>query len=105
MFLENRISDCLNTFLTGPLLDRGKRRWRVRENHLYGWNKGDTCVMITNKAKRSTSEYIVESYDGVYFGIRSHTGLYHRVSPWRMFRTKEEAIETLAEQKYGGISL
>ena len=57
----------------------------------YGWNKGDTCVMITNKAKRSTSEYIVESYDGVYFGIRSHTGLYHRVSPWRMFRTKEEA--------------
>ena len=22
MFLENRISDCLNTFLTGPLLDR-----------------------------------------------------------------------------------
>ena len=68
----------------------------------YGWNKGDTCVMITNKAKRSTSEYIVESYDGVYFGIRSHTGLYHRVSPWRMFRTKEEAIETLAEQKYGG---
>ena len=34
LFLENRISDCLNTFLTGPLLDRGKRRWRVRENHL-----------------------------------------------------------------------
>lgn len=61
----------------------------------YGWHKGDTCVMITNKAKKSTSEYIVESYDGVYFGVRSHTGLYHRVSPWRIFRTKEEAIETL----------
>ena len=29
----------------------------------YGWNKGDTCVMITNKAKKSTSEYIVENYD------------------------------------------
>ena len=57
----------------------------------YGWHKGDTCVMITNKAKKSTSEYIVESYDGVYFGVRSHTGLYHRVSPWRIFRTKEEA--------------
>ena len=71
----------------------------------YGWHKGDTCVMITNKAKKSTSEYIVESYDGVYFGVRSHTGLYHRVSPWRIFRTKEEAIEILAEQKYGGISL
>ena len=41
----------------------------------YGWHKGDTCVMITNKAKKSTSEYIVESYDGVYFGVRSHTGL------------------------------
>mgnify|MGYP000063770930 FL=1 len=40
----------------------------------YGWHKGDTCVMITNKAKKSTSEYIVESYDGVYFGVRSHTG-------------------------------
>lgn len=71
----------------------------------YGWHKGDICVMITNKAIKSTSEYIVESYDGVYFGVHSHTGLYHRVSPWRMFRTKEEAIETLAEQKYGGISL
>ena len=71
----------------------------------YGWHKGDTCVMITNKAKKSTSEYIVESYDGVYFGVRSHTGLYHRVSPWRIFRTKEEAMEILAEQKYGGISL
>ena len=56
-------------------------------NFPYGWNKGDTCVMITNKAKKSTCEYIVESYDGKYFGVRSHTGLYHRVSPWRMFHT------------------
>ena len=71
----------------------------------YGWNKGDTCVMITNKAKRSTSEYIVESYDGVYFGIRSHTGLYHRVSPWRMFRTKEEAIETLEAYRFRNHSI
>ena len=70
----------------------------------YGWNKGDTCVMITNKAKKSTSEYIVENYDGVYFGVRSHTGLYHRVSPWRMFHTREEAIEALSGQERGGIS-
>ena len=70
----------------------------------YGWNKGDTCVMITNKAKKSTSEYIVENYDGVYFGVRSHTGLYHRVSPWRMFHTREEAIEALSGQESGGIS-
>ena len=42
----------------------------------YGWSKGDTCVMITNKAKKSTCEYILESYDGKYFGVRSHNGLY-----------------------------
>lgn len=30
---------------------------------------------------------------------------YHRVSPWRMFRTREEAVETLIEHKYGGMSL
>ena len=74
----------------------------------YGWNKGDTCVMITNKTKKSTCEYTVESYDGRYFGVRSHTGLYHRVSPWRMFRTREEAVETLLESKeqgYGAMTL
>lgn len=75
------------------------------KDFLYGWNKGDTCVLITNKAKKSTCEYIVESYDGKYFGVRSHTGLYHRVSPWRMFRTREDAIESLTSQKYGGMSL
>ncbi len=52
----------------------------------YGWNKGDTCVLI-------------------YFGVRSHTGLYHRVSPWRMFRTREDAVESLTSQRYGGMSL
>ena len=71
----------------------------------YGWNKGDTCVLVTNKAKKSTCEYIVESYDGKYFGVRSHTGLYHRASPWRMFRTREDAVESLTSQKYGGMSL
>lgn len=71
----------------------------------YGWNKGDTCVLITNKEKKGTCEYIVESYDGKYFGIRSHTGLYHRVSPWRMFRTREDAIEMLSGQERGGMSL
>ena len=74
-------------------------------NFPYGWSKGDTCVMVTNKAKKSTSEYIVESYDGKYFGVRSHTGLYYRVSPWKMFRTREEAIEMLSEQECGGMTL
>ena len=54
----------------------------------YGWNRGDTCVMITNKAKKSTCEYTVESYDGRYFGVRSHTGLFHRASPQRLFHSK-----------------
>ena len=39
----------------------------------YGWNKGDLCIMITNKAKKYTAEYVVENYDGRYFGVRSHT--------------------------------
>ena len=42
----------------------------------YGWNKGDTCVMITNKTKKSTCEYTVESYDEVIldFIIEFHRG-------------------------------
>lgn len=27
------------------------------------------------------------------------------LSPWRMFQTKEDALESLAEQKYGSMSL
>lgn len=72
----------------------------------YGWNKGDTCVMIINKAKKSTCEYTVESYDGRYFGVRSHTGLFieplrkdysiqrkKRLQPWnnRKHRRRKEA--------------
>ena len=61
--------------------------------------------MVTNKAKKSTCEYIVESYDGECFSVRSHTELYHRVFPGRMFRTREDAIEMLSEQEHGGMSL
>lgn len=75
----------------------------------YGWNKGDTCVMITNKAKKSTCEYTVESYDGRYFGVRSHTGLFHRASPQRLFHSKEEAVAALEQsetptQERGGMT-
>lgn len=67
----------------------------------YGWNKGDTCVMIINKAKKSTCEYTVESYDGRYFGVRSHTGLFHRASPQRLFHSKEEAgLQPLEQSKH-----
>ena len=31
---DNRISDYLNTFLTGPLLNRGEQLWRMRQDHL-----------------------------------------------------------------------
>ncbi len=51
--------------------------------------------MIINKAKKSTCEYTVESYDGRYFGVRSHTGLFHRASPQRLFHSKEEAVASL----------
>lgn len=76
------------------------------EDFPYGWGKGDTCcVLVTNKAKKSTCEYIVESYDGECFSVRSHTGLYHRVFPGRMFRTRDDAIKTLLGQERGGMSL
>jgi len=60
-----------------------------------GWHKGDTCFLITNKAKKYALEHTVESFDGTYFGVRGHTGLFHHVSPQRMFRSKEEAIASL----------
>lgn len=60
-----------------------------------GWHAGDTCFLIVNKAKRYALPHTVESFDGTYFGIRGGTGLFHHVSPWRMFHTKEEAIASL----------
>ena len=48
--------------------------WNEKNTDLsYGWSKGDICVLIMNRAKKSTCEYIVESYDGEYFDVRSHT--------------------------------
>ena len=72
-----------------------------------GIHKGGFAVLChRNGGSESPGilKYIVENYDGVYFGVRSHTGLYHRVSPWRMFHTREEAIEALSGQESGGIS-
>ena len=63
-----------------------------------GWRKGDTCYLITNKAKRTSLAHTVETFDGRYFGVRSNSGLFHRVSPGRMFRSKEEAAASLREQ-------
>ncbi len=61
------------------------------------WQIGDTCVMVTNKAKGYTSEFTVESFDGKYYGIR-HGAYYHRVSPNRIFPTREAALESLKPQ-------
>lgn len=58
------------------------------------WKPGDTCVMITNKAKGYTTEYTVENFDGMYYGIR-HGAYYHRVSPSRIFPTREDALASL----------
>ncbi len=60
-----------------------------------GWHKGDACFLITNKKKKYALEHTVESFDGTYFGVRGHTGLFHRVSPKRMFHTREAAVASL----------
>ena len=60
-----------------------------------GWREGDICYLITNKAKQYTQPYTVESFDGTYFGVRGRTGSYHRASPGRMFRTREDAVASL----------
>ncbi len=60
-----------------------------------GWREGDTCYLITSKEKRTTLPFTVQSFDGRYFGIRGSTGMFHRVSPNRMFRSKEEAAASL----------
>lgn len=61
------------------------------------WKSGDTCVVITNKAKRSTAEYRVLCPNGPYFFVESKTGIKHNLSPSRMFRTRDEALATLPE--------
>lgn len=63
-----------------------------------GWRRGDTCYLITNKAKRTSLAHTVESFDGRYFGVRGNSGLFHRVSPGRMFRSKEDAAASLRER-------
>lgn len=63
-----------------------------------GWRKGDTCYLITNRAKRTAAPHTVESFDGRYFGVRGNSGLFHRASPSRMFHSKEEAAASLREQ-------
>ena len=63
-----------------------------------GWHKGDTCYLITSKAKAATLPHTVESFDGRYFGVRGNTGLFHHVSLSRMFRSREEAVASLGEQ-------
>ena len=34
LLLDNFISEDLDTFLIAPLDERGKRRWRMRQDHL-----------------------------------------------------------------------
>ena len=67
-----------------------------------GWRKGDACYLITSKAKRTSLAHTVESFDGRYFGVRGNSGLFQRVSPGRMFRSKEEATASLRESALEG---
>ena len=64
-----------------------------------GWCRGDTCYLVTNKSKRIAIAHTVESYDGRYFGVRGHSGLFHHASPGRMFRSKEEAVASLGHSR------
>lgn len=47
----------------------------------YGWNKGDTCIIITNKAKKSTYGYIVElvkqAQQKEEHILKEHAGIVH----------------------------
>lgn len=62
-----------------------------------GWRKGDTCDLITSRAKRTAAAHTVESFDGRYFGVCENSGLFHHVSPGRMFRSKEDAVASLEQ--------
>ncbi len=59
------------------------------------WHLGDTCFMFTNKAKGYIAEYTVEGFDGQYYGIR-RGAYYHRVSPERIFHSREEALASIS---------
>ncbi|MBQ3194999.1 MAG: hypothetical protein IJB65_00885 [Clostridia bacterium] len=53
--------------------------------------------MFTNKAKGYTSEFTIQNFDGKYYGIRRGS-YYHRVSPERIFPTREDALASLNPQ-------
>lgn len=64
---------------------------------LGGWRKGDICYLITNRAKQIAIAHTVESFDGRYFGVRGNSGLFHHVSPGRMFQSMEDAVASLEQ--------
>lgn len=62
------------------------------------WNIGDICVMVVSVPKRYTQEFEVQSFDGEYYTVKRGNYL-HRVSPSRMFQTKEKALASLDGEK------
>ena len=58
------------------------------------------CLLSDHE--RTSLAHTVESFDGRYFGVRGNSGLFHRVSPGRMFRSKEEATASLRESALEG---
>ena len=63
-----------------------------------GWKVGDTCFMLTNKKKGYASEYTVKGFDGQYFRLWNSAKNLYRASAGRMFRSKEEAVDSLREK-------
>lgn len=70
-----------------------------------GWKMGDKCWVITNRKKKLTCEYEVMQYDGKYYWLKSSTGTLHRVSPERLFRTHNEAVDLLLAEEKGGMPM
>ena len=66
-----------------------------------GWKAGDACFMVTNKRRRLTNPYTVVGHDGRYFELTDGAQNFYRASAWRMFHSREEALESL-KGKGGG---
>lgn len=60
-----------------------------------GWQKGDTCFLLTHKKKGLTNQYTMRGYDGRYFELTDRAQNFYRVSTGRMFRSREAALASL----------
>lgn len=96
--------------------------FRIRSRYQYdsGWPDESDATEFREESRRlfqsadwdlhpggdGISDTVTKGQQDLYLHPMNFSGIiYHRVSPWRMFQTKEDALESLAEQKYGSMSL